>query len=126
MHLCDGGGTQRLVVKGRVKLVHRLTKVLLDLRMDSLHVHGRYLRTKLHERFTVFMRNIVGLLRSNLADFDKGRSQILKDARHDLGRNAVVIIVLFQDTEDLPEPSVGIRLSLLGFPALLDQSSYES
>ena len=121
MHLRDGGGAQGLVVEGGVKLADRLAQILLDLGVDGVHVHGRHLGAQLGQRLAVFGGQVLGLLGRDLPDLHEGRPQVLQDVHRDLRRNAVVVIVLFQDGQNLLEPSAGVRLCLLRVLALLHQ-----
>ena len=91
--------------------------------MDSLYIHRSHFGTQLFKCFAVCRRDIFSLLRSDLTDLYKGRSEILKDINCDLRRNAVIVIVFPQNRDDFLKPSVGIRLGFFCIPALLHQGA---
>lgn len=115
--LADGRGAQGFIAEGGKELTNRLSQILLDLGINRLDVHGRNLRTQLHKRVAVVRGYVFTLLGSDLSDLDKGRAQVLQDIRDDFRRDAVIIIVLFQDGKDLLESSAGIRSGLFWRPS---------
>ena len=48
------------------------------------------------------------------------------DAHHDLGRDAVVVVILTDDVDDFLETTARVRTCLLRIPALLDQGADET